>query len=87
MTTKKTATRSPAAKPKDEEIVVEAAEEDPKAAPASSDKVVFVPNQHSSGVTTPSGATFTLSPQMSVKLTRTDADDLAAAGFGSIQGG
>lgn len=62
------------------EDVVEAVD----AAPVG--KVVFVPSQHSSDVQTPSGATFSLSPQTSLKMTRTDAEDLAAAGFGTIQG-
>jgi hypothetical protein len=49
-------------------------------------KVVFVPSQHSTGVMTPSGAVFTFSPQVAVKVSRTDAEDLAAAGLGTIQG-
>lgn len=60
--------------------------EEVEAPPAPPAKVVFVPSQHSSGVQTPSGATFALAPQTALKMTRTDAEDLAAAGFGSIQG-
>jgi hypothetical protein len=79
--TTRTPAKKSAAKPLDEDDVVE------EAAPAPSGKVVFVPNQHASGVQTPSGAVFTFSPQVAVKLSRTDAEDLVSTGFGIIQGG
>lgn len=49
-------------------------------------KVHFASSSHARGVKTPSGASFTLSPGAILKMTRTDAEDLAAAGYGSIQG-
>lgn len=78
MTARKSTSSRSTATPKDDEV-----EETPE--PVG--KAVFVPSGHASGVLTPSGAVFSLSPQVAVKMSRTDAEDLAAAGFGSIQGG
>ena len=50
-------------------------------------KVYFVANTHTSGTTTPSGATFSFSPGVSVKVSHLDAVALVAQGVGSIQGG
>lgn len=77
--TKRTAAQKRAADTTESEV------EEATEAPAA--KVVFVPNQHASGVMTPSGAVFSFTPQTAVKLSRNDAEDLVATGFGTIQGG
>lgn len=84
----RTNTAKKAAAPEVVDETPEPAAEKPEApAPAPAGKVVFVPNQHATGVVTPSGAVFSFTPLTSVKLSRTDAEDLVATGFGSIQGG
>lgn len=57
--------------------------EEPK---AQADTAVFIPSTHTTGTHTPSGATFSLTPGVGVKLSRSDAEALEAQGLGSTQG-
>lgn len=58
----------------------------PAKAEAPRKAVVFVPKVHTTGTHTLSGATFSLSPGVSVRLSRDDADDLVSQDLGAIQG-
>jgi hypothetical protein len=48
--------------------------------------VRFIPTTHTTGTHTPSGATFALSPQVGLKISRNDAEALVKSGYGHIQG-
>lgn len=49
--------------------------------------VRFVASTHTTGTTTPSGAVFSLSPGLTLKMTQSDAEALVEQGFGTIEGG
>jgi hypothetical protein len=68
--------------------VVEPQVVEPKAVePETSAEIVrFIPTTHTTGTHTPSGATFALTPQVGLKISRTDAEALVKSGYGHIQG-
>jgi hypothetical protein len=81
---------APRSAPKEEEVdeetpAVEAEQE--QAAPATLTLVRFVPTNHSGTVSTGSGASYTLSPGVAVKMTSADAAALAEQGLGFITEG
>jgi hypothetical protein len=72
--------------PKEAAEVPKEPTEEPEPPPSPVGKVNFVPSRSATGVNTPSGASFSLTPLVALRMTCTDAEHLAAAGFGTLQG-